>query len=266
MPLLSAIQRKSKSDRNDYPFSVPLIASFDEFTFQSKVTIVVGENGSGKSTFLEAIACSARMATIGSESINTDPTLKAARALAKELRLVWTKKSYKGFFLRAEDFFGYAKQIAQTRAQLKQELREMTDSLSRSSDYARQLASMPFKRELGDMQSRYGEGLDAQSHGESFIKLFESRMIAGGLYILDEPEAPLSPIRQLGLLGLIREMVDDNCQFIIATHSPILMALPGASIIDVSNGTFAETAFDEVEHVKITKRFLNNPEAYLRHL
>jgi len=113
---------------------------------------------------------------------------------------------------------------------------------------------------------RYGEDLDANSHGESFLKLFQARFVPGGLYLLDEPEAPLSPQRQLALLSMLQEMVEQNAQFIIATHSPILMAFPGAAILSFDQHPVREIAWEETEHVSLTRAFLNNPQRFLRHL
>ncbi|HAZ44940.1 MAG TPA: hypothetical protein DCZ55_10825, partial [Cyanobacteria bacterium UBA11371] len=108
--------------------------------------------------------------------------------------------------------------------------------------------------------------LDANSHGESFLKLFQSRFVPGGLYLLDEPEAPLSPLRQLAFLSMLKDMVNQDSQFIIATHSPILMAFPQASILSFDSYPVKEVPYDQLEQVTLTKAFLNNPESYLRHL
>ncbi|MBD2776115.1 AAA family ATPase [Iningainema tapete] len=106
----------------------------------------------------------------------------------------------------------------------------------------------------------------ANSHGESFLKLFQSRFVLGGLYLLDEPEAPLSPLRQLSFLSLLKDMVNQDSQFIIATHSPIIMAFPEATILSFDTNPPKEVAYDELEHVSLTKAFLNNPQSFLRHL
>ncbi len=116
------------------------------------------------------------------------------------------------------------------------------------------------------MIERYGEDLDANSHGESFLKLFRSRFVPAGLYLLDEPEAPLSPQRQLALLSMLKEMVAEQAQFIIATHSPILMAYPEAQILSFASHPVSEVSSENVEHVSLTRAFLNNPNSFLRHL
>ena len=125
---------------------------------------------------------------------------------------------------------------------------------------------MSYSRELGDMRQRYGEGLDIRSHGESFLALFQSRFVPDGLYLLDEPEAPLSPLRQLALIAAIKDMVSQNGQFIIATHSPILMAYPAAVILNFDGGEIHPAKYTDLEHVRLMRDFLQNPELFLRNL
>src|SRR5690242_19439899 len=119
---------------------------------------------------------------------------------------------------------------------------------------------------LHDMERRYGVDLDASSHGQSFLKLFQSRFVPEGLYLLDEPEAPLSPQSQLALLALLVDMVAQSAQFIIATHSPMLLAYPGARLYSFDTVPVTEVAYGELDHVVLTRAFLNDPEQYLRHL
>jgi len=249
-----------------FPFSLPLLQTLKGIDFDSPVTLFVGENGSGKSTILEALACAAEMIVVGSQSSRTDQSLVHARELAKYFKLSWTKRTRRGFFLRAEDFFGYARRLNQMRLEMESDLREIDEEYKNRSDYARDLARMSTAGELGSLRQRYGDGLDAQSHGESFLALFQSRFVPDGLYLLDEPEAPLSPIRQLALISAIKEMVAQNGQFIIATHSPILMAYPGAKILNFEGGGIHAAQFDELEHVRLMRDFLQNPEAFLRNL
>jgi predicted ATPase len=249
-----------------YPFDLPLWKTMQTLQFESPVTLLVGENGAGKSTLLEGIACAAEMITVGAESVRTDPSLHAAREFAKFLRLIWTKRTRKGFFLRAEDFFGYARQQNSLRAELEADLRAVDDEYEGRSAYAKSLAKMSYAGQLGDMRRRYGDGLDARSHGESFLALFQGRFVPGGLYLLDEPETPLSPLRQLALVAAIKQMVAQDAQFIIATHSPILMAFPNAQILLFENGTISPAEFDALEHVRLMRDFLNNPDAFLRNL
>jgi len=113
---------------------------------------------------------------------------------------------------------------------------------------------------------KYGEDAAAASHGESFLRLLQARFVPGGLYLLDEPEAPLSPIRQLAFMSRLKEMVAQNAQFLFATHSPLLMAFPGATILSLDHLPIRSAQYHELEHVTLTRDFLNNPEAFLRRL
>lgn len=263
---LRSITQKGFGEKDEFPFNVPVIRALDEIVFHAPVTFFVGENGSGKSTLMETIACAAGSVTVGSESVKTDPSLAHVRKLAQHLRLSWTKRTHRGFFLRAEDFFGYAKQMAQTRQELEDDLRKVGGEYKGRSELAKELAKLPHANELHAIKSRYGDGLDARSHGESFLSLFQSRFVPNGLYLLDEPEAPLSPIRQLAFLSALKQMATEDSQFIIATHSPIIMAFPEAEILSFDGGQIRRVKYDELEHVTLTKAFLNDPEAYLRYL
>jgi len=261
-----ALYRPEDGDPPGFPFTLPVIQALETLEFSAPVTFFVGENGSGKSTLLEALACAAGSITVGSESVKTDPSLAAVRRLADRMRLVWQKRTHKGFFLRAEDFFGYARKMAQTRQELEDDLRAVERDYKDRSPEAAAFARMPFAGELGEIRRRYGEGLDARSHGESFLALFQARFVPGGLYLLDEPEAPLSPIRQLALIAALKQMVGQDAQFIIATHSPILMAFPGALIYDFDLIPPQLVAYADLEHVKLTRDFLDNPGAFLNYL
>jgi predicted ATPase len=263
---LTRITLRPLPETKSFPFSLPLLQTLKEIEFDSPVTLFVGENGSGKSTFLEALACAAESIVVGSESTKRDPSLAHARDLAKYFKLAWTKRTRRGFFLRAEDFFGYARRLNQMRSEMESDLQEIDEEYKGRSDYARELARMSTTGGLSDMRRRYGEGLDARSHGESFLALFQSRFVPDGLYLLDEPEAPLSPIRQLALIASIKEMVAQNGQFIIATHSPILMAYPGATILNFDGSEIHPARFEDLEHVRLMRDFLQNPDAFLRNL
>jgi len=251
-----------------FPFNVPAIASLagSRLAFPAEVTFLIGENGSGKSTLLESLACAIGSITVGSAQAEHDDSLQEVRALAKLMRLEWRKKTRRGFFMRSEDFFGYARQMKHLRESLEHDLCEI-DSDASLSPTARAYGKLPYAREIADLQRRYGLSLDASSHGESFFTLFQSRFVPDGLYLLDEPEAPLSPMRQLALIALLKTMVAErNAQFIIATHSPILMAFPNATIYSFDAGKIHPLAYEQTEHVALTRDFLNNPQQFLQHL
>jgi predicted ATPase len=249
-----------------FPFSVPAIRSLESLELRTPVTFFVGENGSGKSTLLEGIATAARLPAVGSADLDADATLGAQRILGDAMRLVWSRRTSRGFFLRAEDFFGFAKRLSVMRSEFVARLAEIEQEYADRSDYAKALAGGPVRASLGEMERRYGVDLDANSHGQSFLRLFQSRFVPGGLYLLDEPEAPLSPQSQLGLMAMISEMLTEDAQFIIATHSPILLAFPGATIYSFDRTPVESVAYDELEHVVLTREFLRAPERYLRHI
>jgi predicted ATPase len=249
-----------------FPFTVPAIASLDELSFSSPVTFLVGENGCGKSTLLEGIACAVGSIAAGSRRLDDDITLDAVRDLGRHLKLTWSARTQRGFFLRAEDFFGYATRMAQLREALQRDLERVDEEYRDRSPTAQMYARAAYQGQLSALESDYGEGLDTRSHGESYLDFFQARFVPGGLYLLDEPEAPLSPLRQLSFLVLLHDMIAQQAQFIIATHSPILMAYPGATILCMDEGTIEPVAYDDLEHVRITRGFLDHPERYLARL
>lgn len=261
---LTSINIKSAVKKSAaFPFNVPAIRTFKKLDCNSPVTFLVGENGSGKSTFLEAIAAGVSSVVVGGEDIRRDKTLSHARTLAGNLKFTWQKRTHKGFFLRAEDFFNFTRKVNSTMDELK----DMADEYKHTmKGYGLSLAQGSALAQRGALAQKYGENADARSHGESFLNLFQSRFVPGGLYLLDEPEAPLSPQRQLALLFMLKDMVAQDAQFIIATHSPIIMAFPEASILSFDSNPIKKIPYGELEHVTLTKNFLNNPELYLRHL
>jgi predicted ATPase len=261
-----AVREFSERYASEFPFYLDVIKSLRQIQFTSSVTFFVGENGSGKSTVMESLACAINSVTVGSESVKTDKTLAAVRKLSQYFRMAWTKRTHKGFSLRAEDFFGYAKKMRQTQEELQQEMTAIDDEYRDRSKFAAELARQPYTRELFAIQRRYGDGLDIHSHGESFLALFQTRFVPDGLYLLDEPEAALSPTRQLTFISALKRMTEENSQFIIATHSPIILAFPGAAILSFDGGRIHEVKYDQLEHVNLTKDFLDNPQSFLRHL
>lgn len=208
-----------------------------ELELHSAVTFFVGENGTGKSTLLEAIAVAAGFNAEGGSRNFSFSTRETHSALYDNLTLSrGLLRPHDGFFLRAESLYNAASYI--------DELDEIPCGAPRVSE-------------------GFGGSLHARSHGESFIATVGERFRGNGLYLLDEPEAALSPARQLTLLGLIKGLVDDNSQFIIATHSPILMAYPDAEILRFSENGINPVGYKQTEHYQITKQFLDNPARML---
>jgi predicted ATPase len=220
----------------DYRDEIPSLRNVDGIEFRTPVTYLIGENGSGKSTLIEAIAIAAGFnAEGGSKNFqfetvrNWDPD---ADPPAQLVRLSRTPRyPSDGYFLRAESFFNVATEIDR----------------------------------LGVTRGYGGQSLHAQSHGESFLSLLLNRFLGDGLYILDEPEAALSPSRQLSLLARMHDLVTRRgSQFIIATHSPIVMAYPGATIYQLDDDGLHAIAYEETEHYQVTRDFLNQRERMLR--
>ena len=260
-----SLKRAPAAGEKDFPFSIPAIRTLPPLDLSARVTFFVGENGSGKSTLLEGLAAAANLPTVGAAEIGRDGTLAAQRLLAARLQLNWAQRTHRGFFLRAEDFFGFQHRLAAERRELEERLAEIDVAYGDRSAYAKGLAAGPVRASLGDMERRYGRDPDARSHGQAFLNLFQGRFVPDGLYLLDEPEAPLSPQNQLGLLALLLEW-SERAQFIIATHSPMLLAFPDATIYTFDRVPIAPARFEDLEHVALTRAVLNDPQAFLRRL
>lgn len=249
-----------------YPFNATPVASLGARRMAADVTFFAGENGTGKSTLLEALARKLKLPALGGSDAAADDTLAAIGPLAAALRLTWNRRQKRGFFLRAEDFFGFTRRIAALQDEMRGELRRVKAEYAHRDAFARGQAETAFAGSLYEMESLYGDDPDAQSHGESFLSVFAARMLPGGLYLLDEPEAALSPTSQMALMAMLHGL-RDSCQFIIATHSPILLAFPGAEIWHFRQGEPIEAArWDALPGVRLTRDFLSRPERYLRHL
>jgi predicted ATPase len=221
-------------DRDAFPLTIPALARLYELDFDPRVTFLVGENGSGKSTLLEGLAVAAGFNAEGGSRNMQFATRESHSGLHEQLKLVWSRRPRTGFFLRAESFFNVASQV---------------DELG------------------GEILNAYGgTSLHEQSHGESFIALATNRFGPNGLYFLDEPEAALSPRGQLALLRRMHDLVREGGQFVVATHSPILLAYPGATIYRLDEDGVAATPYDATEQVELTRSFLEDPQRFLRHL
>jgi predicted ATPase len=263
MPFLRSIAPKSSLSDGPmaFPFSFPSFAALDTLELSPTVTFFVGENGSGKSTLLEGIAAAVGLPTVGSESVRDDATLAAQRALARRLRLVWDSARTRDSFFgprTSSDSRSISRGCARSCRRGSPRSRSSTQAVPRGRAALRRGRR---RASLAELEDRYGIDLDANSHGESFLRLFRSRFVPGGLYLLDEPEAPLSPQSQLGLIAMLKEMVTQDAQFIIATHSPMLLAFPNADVYSFDEQPPRCVPFEELEHVRLTRDFLNNPEA-----
>ncbi|WP_438313351.1 AAA family ATPase [Sporosarcina sp. FA9] len=257
---LREIKRVRWTDEDRYPFNPDLIQNFESLKLNVPVTIIAGDNGSGKTTLLEGIAAAAGSTLISGEHMEMDKSFSPAFELADELKLIWSVKTGNGFFFRASDFITYTRSLANIREEARITMEEIKKRDPNS------LEILPYARTYYELRHLYGEGLDKRSHGESFLDLFQARFNPNGFYILDEPEAPLSPSKQLTLLAMMHDMAKKGAKFLISTHSPILMAYPEADLYEIQEGELVKLPFEEIGHVRLTKDFLQEPERYFRHL
>jgi predicted ATPase len=224
-----------------YPFDLPAVRHLGRLELRAPVAILVGENGTGKSTLLEAIAVAVGFNPEGGGRNFAFGTRPSHSDLHNCLRLVRApSRPRDGYFLRAESFFNVATQI--------EELDKVPGGGPRIID------------------SYGGRSLHEQSHGEAFLTLMQRRFRGAGLYVLDEPEAALSPTRQLAALARMHQLVEAGAQFILATHSPILMAFPGAQLLGLSDAGIAPLEYDQTEHVLVMRHFMNDREGLLAEL
>jgi predicted ATPase len=230
--LQHVVSLPEKFDRKRYPFNIRAFSTGIDLPFRTSVTFFVGENGSGKSTLLEALAECCGFSPEGGNRDHHRAAFADRSDLAQSLRLSWLPKVTEGFFMRAESFYNFASYIDQ----------------------------------VSNLRAYGGKPLNQQSHGESFLALFANRF-EHGLYILDEPEAALSPQRQLSFLKIIHDLATSgHAQFLISTHSPIILGYPGAILYSLDGDKIREIAYRETEHYLITRDFLNAPERFFKHL
>jgi predicted ATPase len=239
--------RERVEDWTTYPFSVPTIASLPEIEIHSRIVFFAGENGSGKSTLLEAIAAHYGFGPEGgNRNLQHDTTEHnhSTDALVRALRLSFDKRTGQGFFLRAESFFNTATHL---------------DNLDK------EIYDIPVAPIL---PSYGGQSLHSRSHGETFFTLLEHKFTRNGLFLLDEPEAALSPQRQLSFLILIHDTLRryKDAQFIISTHSPVLLGYPGAQILSFDEGRLHQIDYEETAPMQIVRRFVNDRKTFLDEL
>jgi predicted ATPase len=261
---LDRITRKPGHVGEGFPWTVPLIAGLQDLRLTAPVTFLVGENGCGKSTLLEGLAWGSEAVAAGSHALETDPTLASARRFHEGFRFSRTGRAYTRLFIRAEDVFGFTGRVTADMAAMRDGAVELGRTLKPGIGRERAVGLM--LGQAGALAAAYGANPDARSHGETFLHLLQTRLRPDGLYFLDEPETPLSPSRVLALIMLIQEKVADGCQFVIATHSPILLALPEAVILHAEGGKLVASDWDDLEHVRVVRAFLNDPTSVLRRL
>ena len=260
MPYLKSLNISSLK-QNPFPYNVSAIKFAKQIDLSNKINFIIGDNGTGKSTLLETIAFRLQLPHMdGSEYSKS--AFNAAVKLSADLELEFNIARTRGFFFRAEDFGDYLNSI--NRADLHSYLNSLEGEVP---DAIIKEMKENSNSQISHMRKNYGQELTSFSHGEAYLKIIQEKVTTPGIYLLDEPEAALSPARQLALIYKIFEHLDTNMsQFIIATHSPIIMSIPDATIFEVTEDGMKETNLEDTEHYQITKGFLNNPELYLRHL
>jgi predicted ATPase len=251
--------------QNPFPFNIPAVRFARQVRLDARVTIFVGDNGSGKSTLLESLAFYLKMPLIGGHISSTD-SFEAARLIKPYMELEWKRQTSKGFFFRAEDFSDFINGVEREKSKIAGELGDLRGKV-KDSIIEELSMSENMNSTLRQMRRDYGENMQAFSHGEAYLKIIQTRIQDKGIYLLDEPEAALSPLKQLSLIAFILDVLKkDSSQFIIATHSPILMGLPDATLYEIQEDGMQPVNYKETDHYRITKTFLDNPEHYLRHL
>jgi predicted ATPase len=248
--------------QNPFPFNIPAVRFAKQVRLDAKVNIFVGDNGSGKSTLLESIALYLDVPLIGGY-IGSHAGFTAARLLKPYMEIEWKNQTSRGFFFRAEDFSDFINSVEKNKNSIENDLRDLRGQVD---DSIIDTMSDSMNHSLREMKKTYGENMQAFSHGEAYLTILQTRIQDKGIYLLDEPEAALSPLRQLSLIAYILEVVKNkNTQFIIATHSPILMGIPNANIYEIQEDHMRQVEYKETDHYRITKTFLDNPQHYLRH-
>ena len=262
MPYVTRLTVDAERTR-PFPYDVPAIRHARDLDLSAHVTFFVGDNGTGKLTLLESLAYRLGLATMSGDGYRrTD--FEAARKLRLALKLDRGIDRDVGFFFRAEDFSDYLSSVRAADRNIRDSLRELEGEVPESVIREMQRSANARQR---DMQSRFGQDLHAFSHGEAYLQIIEQRVRGRGIYLFDEPEAALSPARQLSLIHYMREhLARQHSQFIIATHSPIMLAFPQARLYEITADAMTECAYTDTEYYTITKSFLNYPELYLREL
>jgi predicted ATPase len=235
-PYIRSVNLKDRSllQSGQYPYIIPAVRQLDKLVFHPDMTFIIGENGTGKSTIIEAIAVALGFNPEGGTKYGLFEFNHTHSSLHENLTVAKSFKSPKdGYFLRAESFYNLASKI---------------DEFKKEIDYG-------------------GESLHTLSHGEAFMATLVHKLRGEGIYIMDEPEAALSPARQIAALEVMHSLIQKGAQFIIATHAPILMAYPGAHIYQChTEGIDKIDSFEDTEHYRVTKAFIENPKRILENL
>lgn len=242
-------------NRDNFPYNLPFFNQ--TINFNRPVTILVGENGCGKSTFLELIRAKLDLFQIGKPLIGI-PWIESDMKLYLNIP--------RGFYFSSEDFTTYIYELEKEKEYSLNNIEKIKEDYKGKSSYSQILAAAPHRRTLHEINSLYDRNLISSSHGEAYLSFFKSRLKPNQLILLDEPETPLSFQNQLSMLYLLKEAEKSNCQIIIATHSPVIMAYPNAQIYYFGEERLENIQFASIDNVRMMRDFLNSPERFLKHL
>lgn len=248
-----------------YPYNVGALKNTTTLEINPRITILVGENGSGKSTLLTALAYYNNSINVSKNDLDS-PFYIDSRRLADTMRVTYSVKTRKGFFFSGEDFITYINNLKTMKENLYKDVEEITKEFKGKSAYSLTLALGPLKGQINALENTYSGELGEKSHGEGFLEFFKARMHQKGIYLLDEPETPLSPINQYQLVVLLTDLVRNGSQVILATHSPILMALQDATIYQFNENSIEEIQYEDIESVSFMKHFLNDKDNFLNRI
>lgn len=253
-----------KNEEDYFPYQLPFFGH--KFSFSSPVTLIVGDNGSGKSTFLELIHAVIGLYKINHRRRPFEALTRHIEEAKKDVKCVYHLNKPKGFYFSAEDFTSYIHDLVQEKNDSYLEIKRIDEEYADKSDFAKSLAKMPHMKTITEINELYQHDLLTSSHGEAYLDFFKSRLHDHELYLLDEPETPLSIQNQFALLALIDKGVKQHNQFIISTHSPILMAIPYAEILLITNEGMKKTSYEDIESVALLKKFMQHPESFFKYL
>lgn len=244
-----------KRVQDGYPF-IPLIVNTERFTFNAGVTVICGDNGSGKSTFAKILSAACNCVRVSYKQMQDDEFVARTECFAVSKRF----SPKRSFYFSAEEFIQFVRDVEERKRDALCAIAEI-DADKTLSDYAKSLAKQPHVDTLVSFENFYGKSLAEVSHGQGFLKFFDKRLKENGLYIIDEPEAALSAENQFLLSVRIKNAAENmNCQFVVFTHSPVIASIPQADVYEIQNDAFVKTDWDGLSDVKFLQMFFKNKD------
>jgi len=251
-----------KLSQTGYPMNLSCFKHLDSLAFTKSITILTGDNGSGKTTLLELIANKLGAVRIG-YNLTESEKQKQIEAVSPQFVLSSNSRAKRNFYFSGEEFIQYINWIEHEKQEAMKALDEM-DQQYEDGTLAKKQAQTPHLRTLFEINELYANDLIKQSHGQGYLDFFSSRLAGNGVYLLDEPESALTYENQYVLSLEIRQAVQMGCQFIIATHSPVISAIPEASILEINTDGIFTRSYDELDNIRFLQMFLKNPAQMFR--